>query len=83
MQLTRPNWDGSGSVSLPGWEGVSGDAHHYTVVSGYNRTDNNVWYQDSAWWTAGDKWWHAEQVWSVNDHANASAGCAAPNKLIY
>ncbi len=53
------------------------------VVSGYNGTDNSVRYQESAWWTTGDKWWYANQVWSVDYNANASAGCAAPNKLIY
>jgi hypothetical protein len=81
--LTRPNWDDTGGVSLHGWEDADPDSHHYIVVSGYNSTDNNVWYQESAWWTPGDKWWYADQVWSVNYNANADRGCAPPYKLIY
>ena len=82
VMLTRPNFDGSGPVHLDGWQNGNPDSHHYIVVSGYNSTDGNVWYQESAWWTPGDKWWPSNKVWQVYDNADATKGCAPPYKLI-
>lgn len=83
--FTQPNWDDLGGVYLPGWETADDGSKHYIVVSGYNSTDQTVWYQDSAWWAGalGDKWWYASHVWSVNANADTSSDCAHPNKLIY
>lgn len=83
VQLVRPNWDGTGSESLYQWEGCSINAHHYIVISGYNGIDENVRYEESAWWAPGTYWWPAHWVWETLANANASEGGAYPYKLVW